>query len=132
LAGYVYKPVGTATHYHADYVVPYWASTLTKNAVVGAHIFYRWAGGWGRPAAFSQGYIHREPSVDALRSAAILAEQRDVASRGQSAATAEPIAEITAPHPLTLAPSMRGDKRVGVRFNLAPRKATDEVEHQPD
>jgi hypothetical protein len=131
LAGYVYKPVGTATHYHADYVVPYWASTLTKNAVIGAHIFYRWSGGWGRPAAFSQGYVHREPSVDALRSAAILAEQRDIASRGQSAATAEAIADIPGAEPLKLAPSMRGDKRVAVRFNLAARKATDEVEHKP-
>ena len=131
LAGYVYKPVGTATHYHADYVVPYWASTLTKNAVVGAHIFYRWAGGWGRPAAFSQGYVHREPSVDALRSAAILAERRDVASRGQSAATAEAIADIPGAEPLKLAPSMRGDKRVAVRFNLEARKATDAVEHKP-
>src|SRR5690349_17729534 len=74
LAGFVYKPVGTATHYHADYVVPYWAPTLTKNAVIGAHIFYRWAGGWGRPASFTQTYSSREPNVEALRSAAILAE----------------------------------------------------------
>jgi len=131
LAGYVYKPVGNATHYHADYVVPYWASTLTKNAVVGAHIFYRWAGGWGRPSAFSQGYAHREPSVDALRTAAILAEQRDVATRGQSAAIAEAIAEIPGAEPLKLAPSMRGDKRVAVRFNLEARKATEAVEHKP-
>lgn len=131
LAGYVYKPVGTATHYHADYVVPYWASTLAKNAVVGAHMFYRWAGGWGRPAAFSQRYVRHEPSVDALRSAAILAEQRDVASRGQSIATAEAIAEIPGAEPLKLAPSMRGDKRVAVRFNLEARKAADAVEHKP-
>ncbi len=55
LAGFVYKPVGTATHYHADYVVPYWAPTLTKNAVIGAHIFYRWAGGWGRPTRLHAG-----------------------------------------------------------------------------
>ena len=48
LEGRVYAPVGWATHYHADYVVPYWASTLAKNAVVGAHLFYHWAGGWGR------------------------------------------------------------------------------------
>ena len=42
LDGAVYAPVGCATHYHADYVVPYWASTLAKNAVVGAHFFYHW------------------------------------------------------------------------------------------
>ena len=131
LAGYVYKPVGNATHYHADYVVPYWASALTKNAVIGTHIFYRWAGGWGRPSAFSQGYVHREPSVDALRSAAILAEQRDIAARGSSAATDEAIADIPGAEPLKLAPSMRGDKRVAVRFNLEARKATEAVEHKP-
>ena len=55
LAATVYAPVGYATHYHANYVVPYWASTLAKNAVVGAHIFYRWAGGWGRSGRVFQG-----------------------------------------------------------------------------
>ena len=54
LNGTVYAPVGWATHYHANYVVPYWASSLAKSAVVGAHIFYRWNGGWGRAPAFSQ------------------------------------------------------------------------------
>ena len=127
LSGYVYKPVGNATHYHANYVVPYWAATLTKNAVVGAHIFYRWAGGWGRPTAFSQGYSRREASVDALRAAALLAEQRDVSTRGQSAEIAEAIAEI--PGAEALKPSMRGDKRVAVRFNLEARKASDSVKH---
>ena len=131
LAGFVYKPVGTATHYHANYVVPYWAPTLTKNAVIGAHIFYRWAGNWGRPASFSQAYSRREPSIDALRSAAILAEQRDVATRGQSSELAEAIAEIPGAEALPLKPSMRGDKRVAIRFNMTARKATEEAEHKP-
>jgi spore germination cell wall hydrolase CwlJ-like protein len=131
LAGFVYKPVGTATHYHANYVVPYWAPTLTKNAVIGAHIFYRWAGNWGRPASFTQAYSHREPSLDALRSAAILAEQRDVATRGQSSELAEAIAEIPGAEALPLKPSMRGDKRVAMRFNMIARKATEEAEHKP-
>ena len=30
-----------ATHYHADYVDPYWASSLKKTATVGTHLFYR-------------------------------------------------------------------------------------------
>ena len=47
------RAVGYATHYHANYVVPYWASSLAKTSVEGAHLFYRWPGGWGRPAAFS-------------------------------------------------------------------------------
>ena len=32
---------GNATHYHADYVDPYWASKLLKTATVGTHIFYK-------------------------------------------------------------------------------------------
>jgi len=52
LNGYVMKKVGEATHYHADYVAPYWSPTLVKVAVVGQHIFYRWTGGSGLPPAF--------------------------------------------------------------------------------
>ena len=33
--------VKEATHYHADYIVPYWASSYTKVAQVDNHIFYR-------------------------------------------------------------------------------------------
>ena len=29
------------THYHADYVNPYWSSSYERVAKVGAHIFYR-------------------------------------------------------------------------------------------
>jgi spore germination cell wall hydrolase CwlJ-like protein len=71
LQGAVYAPVGNATHYHANYVLPYWASTLTKTQVVGAHLFYRWSGGWGRPAAFSQRYAAREANARGLRIAAL-------------------------------------------------------------
>ena len=56
LAGYVERSVGTATHYHTIWVVPYWQSNLTKIATVGAHIFYRWTGNWGLPSAFSASY----------------------------------------------------------------------------
>jgi len=31
-----------ATHYHANYVHPYWADELTTVLSVGSHIFYRW------------------------------------------------------------------------------------------
>jgi spore germination cell wall hydrolase CwlJ-like protein len=41
MGGFVYAPVGWSTHYHADYVTPYWASTLAKSTVIGHHIFYR-------------------------------------------------------------------------------------------
>ena len=63
LAGYVYAPVGWATHYHANYVVPYWASSLVKSATVGTHIFYRWRGSWGRPPAFLNRHTGHEPAI---------------------------------------------------------------------
>jgi hypothetical protein len=57
LAGYVETTVGEATHYHADYVAPRWAPLLAKVAQIGQHIFYRWPGAWGQPAAFTGRYI---------------------------------------------------------------------------
>ena len=71
LEGAVYEPVGLATHYHANYVLPYWAASLVKTRVEGAHLFYRWSGNWGRPAAFTQRYAGREPDARALRLAAL-------------------------------------------------------------
>ena len=66
------KPaVGEATHYHADYVAPRWAPLLAKVAQIGQHIFYRWPGAWGQPAAFTGRYIGepRDPAVDAAAGA---------------------------------------------------------------
>ncbi|MBB4083996.1 cell wall hydrolase [Brevundimonas lenta] len=67
LAGYVATRVGTATHYHADYVHPWWAPTLNKLTQIGAHIFYRWKGVYGEPSAFRQPYSGREPLIDEAR-----------------------------------------------------------------
>ncbi len=33
--------VGASTHYHADYVRPWWARRLTKMDTIGRHVFYR-------------------------------------------------------------------------------------------
>lgn len=60
LAGHVEASVGMATHYHANYVLPRWAPKLTKIEQIGAHIFYRWPGSWGKPAAFSDAYAGAE------------------------------------------------------------------------
>jgi spore germination cell wall hydrolase CwlJ-like protein len=120
LSGAVYSPIGWSTHYHANYVVPYWASSMAKDAIVGAHIFYRWAGNWGRPDAFSQGYSRSEPDSAALRSAALAA----LASRPTSAV--REIADI---------PGVEVEKapagRVAVRFNVAAaRKAVEAAPHK--
>src|SRR5687768_7469895 len=68
LAGKVFAPVGWATHYHTNWVVPYWSSSLVKLANIGTHIFYRWEGGWGRPAAFRHGHAPVEPRFAKMRS----------------------------------------------------------------
>jgi hypothetical protein len=68
LAGKVYAPVGWATHYHTNWVVPYWSSSLVKLGNVGTHIFYRWEGGWGKPAAFRFGPGRIEPQIAKMRS----------------------------------------------------------------
>ena len=54
ISGVVEPSVGMATHYHANYVLPYWAPSLDKVAQIGTHIFYKWKGTWGRRRAFSQ------------------------------------------------------------------------------
>ena len=61
LAGTVFKPVGLATHYHTNYVNPYWAASLDYVGSIGAHRFYRWKGGAGRASAFTDAYAGSEP-----------------------------------------------------------------------
>jgi len=121
LDGGVFGAVGLATHYHANYVVPYWSATLAKNAVVGAHLFYRWAGGWGRADAFTQKYARQEPSSLALRAAALAAfESRPARSQAEQLANI-PGADVEA------APN----GRVNVRFRIAEaRAAVEKATHQ--
>jgi len=61
LSGYVYRPIGLATHYHTVQIHPYWADSLDHVGTIGAHRFYRWRGAAGRPAAFANRYIGHEP-----------------------------------------------------------------------
>lgn len=57
LAGQSADHVRGATHYHADYVSPYWAPSLTRVRQIAAHIFYRTPGApvrsLGRPVIVS-------------------------------------------------------------------------------
>jgi spore germination cell wall hydrolase CwlJ-like protein len=61
LGGYVFAPVGLATHYHTYAVTPAWNRTLVMTDAVGAHFFHRWKGYWGTAAAFVQRYRGGEP-----------------------------------------------------------------------
>ncbi len=65
LAGRVFAPVGHSTHYHADYVLPYWADSLYKMAQIGRHIFYRLRGSLGTRPAFNQRHAGQEPAPSA-------------------------------------------------------------------
>jgi hypothetical protein len=93
LAGYVEPTVGTATHYHTKWVVPYWSSSLTKLTNIGAHIFYRWNGANGLPGAFSQRYAGTEPLGD-LRSQALLASIAPASETLGSGLTPEMLKQI--------------------------------------
>ena len=75
LDGHVFAAVGHATHYHADYVLPYWADSLAKQVQIGHHIFYRLRGGLGTDAAFSQRYGGKEPDLPPPPSAVVVAAE---------------------------------------------------------
>lgn len=74
VSGYVYGPVGHATHYHADYVIPYWADSLEKEIKIGQHIFYRLPGFLGTATAFGQRYARVEPAPPSPSAAKVAAE----------------------------------------------------------
>jgi spore germination cell wall hydrolase CwlJ-like protein len=69
LAGHVEPSVGTATHYHADYVLPRWAFTLAKVHKAGHHLFYRFPGSGGRANSFTARWngLERIPQIDFAR-----------------------------------------------------------------
>lgn len=110
--GTVFAPVGHATHYHADYVVPYWAASLRKQVQIGAHIFYRLPGVLGGPDAFSQRYARKEPLPPSPTAAEVAAEAISVA--------VETVAPPPLPDPLAAA---RGD---AIFTSKAPPLIADE------
>ncbi len=122
LSGHVFAPVGQATHYHANYVVPYWASSLVKTHIEGAHLFYRWAGGWGRPAAFGQSWSGREADPKLLRIAALTAPREPLVVKPDGA-----LAQLVAGG----ADIVQTDGRVSVRFSSAARAAVEKISVTP-
>ena len=123
LNGAVHVPAGLATHYHANYVLPYWASSLVKTHIEGPHIFYRWAGGWGRPAAFHQGYAAREADSAVLRQAALSVEHilPKALVPGTQIAALEALDEIEGVE------VAEAGERVSIKFNLKAREAVEKV-----
>jgi Cell Wall Hydrolase len=66
LAGRNASIVGGATHYHANYVSPYWAPSLVRVATIGAHIFYRRPGATDFAALPPATQFAPEPDIDWL------------------------------------------------------------------
>ncbi len=91
LGGAVASEVGLATHYHADYVMPYWSSSLDPAGQIGRHMFYRWRGSPGQAGAFTMRYAGREPQIPAWAGRIAVPEQPEF----QMAAAAAPAAGPT-------------------------------------
>ena len=109
LAGKVEKKVGYATHYHTDWVVPYWSSSLDKIAEVHTHLFFRWTGWWGTPPAFRRTVSSAEPVIAAL-AAVSPAHQLGGALAEADAATAAAAPLLAgAPAPAPAATPLPGD-----------------------
>jgi hypothetical protein len=79
LSGNVFPAVGLATHYHTDWVVPYWSKSLEKIAQVGTHLFFRWPGYYGKQAAYSGRYASGEVVTGRIQ-ALVEADQIDRAA----------------------------------------------------
>jgi spore germination cell wall hydrolase CwlJ-like protein len=103
LQGFVYAPVGLATHYHTIQVHPYWADSLTTVGTIGAHIFYRWKGSAGKPSAFRARYAGGEPTASIL-----------AADRANSAEVADPVALARAYEQAILASSQAAQPQAGM------------------
>jgi hypothetical protein len=74
LAGRTFAPVGLSTYYHTLAVSPPWSASLQPVAMIGAHIFYRWKGMAGQPAAFTNRYARLEVQSGPAPRAAISAD----------------------------------------------------------
>lgn len=111
LTGTVTSTVGMATHYHANYVSPYWAPKLHKITQMGAHIFYRWPGNWGRRVAFNGVYRGGEyiPSVSSLANMNAGTE-RELSDEIPAADMPVPVREVT---------DRRADNDVGGRIDTS-------------
>jgi len=127
LNGKVMKSVGNATHYHANYVVPYWASSLAKVTTIGTHIFYRWNGGAGAPGAFGGTHAGAEPTIDQLLDASLQnasvelpkGQEKPVLALASFAPGAEEAPE--APSPVVTAPTgPLTETQVEVKLEEAP------------
>ena len=125
LAGSVYAPVGAATFYHTNAILPWWASSLARIGAVGAHIFYRWRGAMENALSFRAAYAGVEPlpsQPDAAAAEQTAALYRDSGEDGGVTVHRGQIAALVRPDPPAGAPPSIAAPRItvtgGVRIHL--------------
>jgi len=105
LDGFVARDIGSATHYHADYVFPRWGPQMVKIVQLGAHIFYRFPGPAGAPQVLTGRYAGGELAVSLVSPAEAAIEAARTAQSGQLAAgQAQTVATISGARPMLLIP----------------------------
>ncbi|KQS04774.1 SleB-like protein [Sphingomonas sp. Leaf357] len=117
LTGRVFKAVGYSTHYHTDWVVPYWQSSLDKVARVRTHLFFRWTGWWGTPPAFRRAVSPSEPVIPALAALSDAHKTGAALAEAEAAKIEAAAAEGTLPAP---APGDADSFLVTIDPKLAP------------
>ena len=110
--GKVEPRVGLATHYHTDWVLPYWSNSLDKITAVRTHLFFRWNGYWGTRAAFGDIPAGIEPRV------AQLASYTNAHSVGESPLSEEETALATGDAAMPETPSVTVATDVATRIEL--------------
>lgn len=123
LNGFVASGVGMATHYHTDWVAPYWAERLVKMRQIGTHIFYRWGGGWGLPPAFTGRHAGVEPTIAKM---ALVATPIDPLELDDPLLAPPPVVVTMAPPPPLPLPSS-----TPVQAPVPPRPAPAPVSSAP-
>jgi spore germination cell wall hydrolase CwlJ-like protein len=106
LDGFVAKEIGSATHYHADYVFPRWGPQMVKIVQLGAHIFYRFPGPFGAPQVLTGQYEGRELAVALVSpaQAALEAAKAAAVNAQLGAAGVQTVATVAGARPMLLIP----------------------------
>lgn len=112
LGGGVFRGVGTATHYHTDWVVPKWGAELDKIAIVHTHLFFRFKGPWGSPQALRTAYAGPEPidpRIAMLAGAGVESQPWGAGVTGAGATAGNGIGPLPAPVPALATADLGGN-----------------------
>lgn len=124
----IYPEVSQATHYHADYVMPWWSSKLVRLHKVGPHIFYRWPGTRGalsgRPSsasetAFSLLSYQTARQPDGTPASSIAAETQTAATAMAASTASLTQPELAVKDVASVAPAPKSDDSIFLAVDRA-------------